>query len=169
MRETVDSSEERTAVSGTHRPTRWYQRVVPVSTLALALVAIAAAVVPGFADQLEQSLTRQHAPYVELYFDQPMAATTQTACLRRGDSVRVRFVVESHLPANQRLAYRVRVQPLGGHQRPLRQAGRLTVSPGEAAVVRRTFRLPAGRPYAVRVHLPALDQHLRIRCAAGRS
>ena len=169
MRETVDSSEESAAVSGTHRPTRWYQRVVPVTTLALALVAIAAAVVPGFAAQLEESLTRQHASYVELYFDQPMAATTQTACQRRGPSVRVRFVVESHLRANQRIAYRVRLQPLGKDDPGLRQAGKLTVSPGEAAVVRRTFRLPTGRPYVVRVHLPALDQHLRIRCGAGRS
>lgn len=169
MREAVDSSEETAAVSGAHRPTRWYQRVVPVTTLALALVAIAAGVVPGFADQLEQSLTRQPASYVELYFDQPMAATTQTACLRRGPSVRVRFVVESHLPANRRVAYRVRVQPLGQDHRPLRQTGKFTVSPGEAVAVRRTFRLPAGQAYVVQVHLPALDQHLRIRCGAGRS
>lgn len=165
----MDSSEQVSAVSGTHRPARWYQRVVPVTTLALALVAIAAGVVPGFADQLEESLTRQPASYVELYFDQPMAATTQTACLRRGSEVRVRFVVESHLRATQRVAYRVRVQPLGKHHRPLRQAGRFAVSPGETVAVRRTFALPAGQAYVVRVHLPALDQRLRIRCGAGRS
>jgi hypothetical protein len=161
----VDSTNRTPAVSGNGTP--WYQRVVPATTAVLAVVALAAALLPGVRHQLVLSTTRQPDSYVTLYFPQQMVQSTQTACRRQGSSVRVRFAVESHLSSGQDVSYQIRVDPAG----PLparRQAGTTSLAPGQKVVVTRAFRVRARTPYDVHVRLPERDQQLRLHCQAGR-
>jgi hypothetical protein len=163
----VDSTTEAHAVSGPARRTPWYRRVVPAATAVLAALGLAAALFPGVRHQIALSTTRQDASYVGLYFPQPMAASTQTACSRKGSQVHVRFALESHLSGAQDVAYRVRVDPTG----PLparRQAGTTKLRPTETVEVTRTFRIDRRTPYDVQVSLPGRDEQLHLRCRAGR-
>jgi hypothetical protein len=140
-----------------------------VTGLVLALVAVAALVSPAFRDQVALSTTRQPQPYVELFFPRTTPSGAPATCLRRGDSVRVRFVVASHLERTQRLRFRVRLDRAAEGRRTLRRVGSVRATPGTARVVRRAFVLPRGEGYTVTVALPALDQHVRAHCRGRRS
>ena len=106
---------------------RWYQRVLPVTGVVLALVALAALAFPAFREQLVLSTSHRAQPYVELYFARTPAGT-QMVCSSHGGSVRVRFAVTSHLGQERRLDYDVAVR--GTSASAHRQTGSARVSPG---------------------------------------
>lgn len=149
------------------KPSPWFHRVLPVTGLLAVLVALGALVLPGFRDQVALSTSRQPESYVELYFPRTTPTGAPATCLRRGDSVLVRFVVASHLASPEALGYRVRVKARG--DAVLRRTGTVRVRPDSARTVRRAFVLPRGAEYAVTVALPALDQRVRAHCPGGRS
>ncbi len=160
-----DDAQER----GRRGTSRWFQRVLPMTGLAVALVALLALVWPAFRAEVALSTSRQPQPYVELYFPRLGPTGAPVTCLRRGGSVQVWFVVASHLERTERLAFRVRLDPRGAGERPLRSAGSVSVAPDDPRGVRRTFDLPRGTGYTVTVALPSLDQQLRAHCRGGRS
>ena len=50
------------------RPARWFQRVLPVTGLVLAVAALLALVFPGFREQVALSATHEPQRYVALSF-----------------------------------------------------------------------------------------------------
>ncbi len=138
--------------------------MLPVTLAVVLALAVAGTLLPGFRHQLALSFTRQPVSYVELFFARPTAASPQAACVRKGASVQVRFLVESHLEKRQALGYRVVVDPVARSLPTRRQAASVEVSPGEVVSVTRTFAVPRREAYVVSVRLPALDQELRGRC-----
>ncbi len=143
---------------------RWYALAVPVTGLVLAVVAVAALVIPGVRDQVALSLSRQPDPYVELSFTRP-GTGPQTLCHREKGSAVVRFVVASHLRGAKPIDYRVGVAPAGGkvHFR----AGKVRVEPGTARAVVTRFAVPAG-PYRMAVRLPSSEQQIWMTGGSGR-
>jgi hypothetical protein len=151
--------------TGTHsepqgRAARWYQRVLPVTALALVVVALGALVVPGFRHQLALSASHRTEPYVELFFARP-ASGVPVVCSSSGGTARVTFAVTSHLADTERLDYDVVVDGV-------RQDGTVTVEPGRTAQVTR-FLGNAEDPYEVSVRLPAVDERLRAHCPGAGS
>jgi hypothetical protein len=142
--------------------------VLPVSAVALVLIALAALAVPAFRDQVELSTSRKQQPFVELFFARTPAGA-QLVCDRRGSSVRVLFSVASHLEKQQRLGYRVSVLSSGKGAHAVRKAGAVQAIPGTTVQVRKAFVLPRKQGYTVSVRLPALDQELRAHCSGRRS
>lgn len=132
---------------------RWYQRVLPVTGLALAVLALAALVLPAFRHQVALSTTRQPQPFVELYFSKSLPAD-QVACGKE-----VRFTVVSHLEESRRLRYDVSAGPA-------QRTGTVLLRPGRSRQVRVPVDAPAAHLVAVR--LPALDQHLLLHCDGAR-
>jgi hypothetical protein len=159
----VDSPEDSPAA-----PSRWYQRVLPVTLVGLVVVALAALLVPSVRHQLGLSVTRKPARYVELYFAEA-ASGRQAVCIRNGASIRVRFVIESHLERRRAVRYRVAIDPSAKGLPTRREAGSTGVSPGKTRDVKKSFTLPGDEGYVVSVVLPGLDQRLRAHCRAGRS
>lgn len=147
---------------------RWFQRVLPVTGLVIAVIALAALVVPAFRDEVKASVSRQSQQYVELYFARSVGPVAQIVCQRRGSAVGVRFVIASHLERSQAVAYRVAVDPTGKGQRTLRRAGSARTFPKKPTEVKTVFTLPRGAGYTVSVSLPALGQQLRARCSGRR-
>jgi hypothetical protein len=147
---------------------RWFQRVVPVTGLALLVIALAALVVPPFRDQVRLSVSRQNQPYVELYFSRQVGPEAQAICVRTGAKVGVRFTIASHLDSSKALAYRVVIDPNAKGQRALHKSGSAHTFPGKSVEVREAFALPRRAGYTLTVTLPGVDQHLRARCS-GRS
>ncbi len=147
----------------------WYQRVLPASSVVLAVLALAVALVPAFRHQVELSLTRQETPYVELYFDGPAARAAPAACAAGRGSVSLRFTVESHLRTAGPIAYRVELDPRSPGAKPVRRTGEVVVRPGQAKRVVETLRLPGRNSYRAEVALPSLGQHLVVRCPGERS
>ena len=146
---------------------RWFQRVLPVTGLALALVALATLLVPAFRDQMELSTSRQPEPYVELYFARSAAPNGQAVCTAQGGRAVVRFVVGSHLAKEQSVAYRVVVDPVAKGVPTSRARGSVRVDPGASAPVTKALVRPR-RGYTVSVSLPALGQQLRAHCPGQR-
>jgi hypothetical protein len=153
---------------GDHVSSPWYVRVVPVSAALLALLALAA-LVPGFRHEAALSLTRQTAPFVELYFAGPAARADPAACARTGRSVTVRFAVESHLDGAGPVAYRIVLDPQPVGTKPVRRDGEVQTRPGETRRVVERLRAPARGAFRIEVSLPSLDEHLAVRCAGGRT
>jgi hypothetical protein len=140
----------------------WYLRVLPASSVVLAMLVLATAFIPAFRQQAVLSLTRQTSPYVELYFDRPGASSA--ICAPTGGVVAVRFVVKSHLPAIDSIHYRVRLEPGRHGGDSMRRDGKVVVGPGQAERVSTRLRAPGRHPYTVVVRLRALHQHLVVRC-----
>jgi hypothetical protein len=147
---------------------RWFQRVLPVMSTAVALVALAAVVFPGFRHQLVLSASRQPQPFVELSF--PNAASeAHDGCAGSDTSVGTRFTVTSHLTEPRRLAYRVSVTPTGDGHRTRHSSGSLRIAPGRSREVRASFPVPPSEAYTVSVRLPELGQLLRAHCQGPSS
>ncbi|HYF71639.1 MAG TPA: hypothetical protein VD864_02395 [Nocardioides sp.] len=137
------------------RAARWYQRVLPVTALVLALVALAALASSGFRHQLALSASHRTEPYVELAF--PRAASgPPVVCSSSAGTVRVEFEVTSHLEDAEELGYDLVVDGV-------RERGSVTVEPGETARVTR-FLGSAEDRYRVSVRLPSVDERLRAHC-----
>ena len=150
--EQVESAEQ--------RGPRWFQRVLPVTGLVLAAVALAALALPAFRDQVVLSTTRQPQPFVELYF----ARQAPDAMCGQGKDGEVRFTVASHLEEQRRLAYRVTVDP-AGHGRN----GSVSLQPGASRTLRAPVEAPQGGDYTITVELPGRDQQIRAHCSASRT
>jgi hypothetical protein len=168
--DTVDTEPQPAAAEPeTPAARRWFQRVLPVTGLALLLVALAALIVPAFRDQLKLSISRQAQPYVELYFARRVGPVAQVVCLRQGSTVGVRFVIASHLHESRTVAYRVTVDPATKGRRTLHKTGSTHTTPDTPREVGKAFRLPRRPAYTLTVSLPALDQQLRAHCPGARS
>jgi hypothetical protein len=146
---------------------RWFQRVFPVTGLAIVLVTLAALVVPAFRDQVELSTSRQSEPYVELYFAHSAAPDGQAVCTVKAGKAVVRFVIGSHLAKEQPVAYRVAVDPTAPGVKTSRATQSVRVAPDASATVTKLFALPR-KGYTVSVSLPALGQQLRAHCPGQR-
>jgi hypothetical protein len=157
-----------TPESAPEQKARWFQRVLPVTALAVVLIGVAALLIPTFRDQVELSTSRQSQSYVELYFHRTGGKAAQVMCTTKGSTVRVRFVVASHLDKRQALAYRVLLVPTAKGAKAQRKAGSVRVTPGTAVEVGTSFVRPR-KGYTVSVRLPALDQQLRAHCPGQRS
>lgn len=142
------------------RGARWYQRVLPMTTLVLALAALAALVLPGFRHEVALSASHRTEPYVELAFPRP-AVGSPVVCATSTGTPRVEFLLTSHLDDAEELDYEVAVGP--ARKKGTRQSGTVTVEPGETAQVTR-FLGRSERPYVVTVRLPSTDQELRAHC-----
>jgi hypothetical protein len=147
---------------------RWFQRVLPVTGLAIVLVALAALVVPAFRDQVELSTSHQPEPYAELYFARSAAPNGQAVCTAKAGKAVVRFVIGSHLAKEQRVPYRVAVDPTAPDVKTSRANQSVRVTPGASVTVTKVFALPR-KGYTVSVSLPALGQQLRAHCPGQRS
>ncbi len=147
---------------------RWFQRVLPVTALGVALIGVVALLVPAFREQVELSTSQQSQPYVELYFQHTAGKTAQAVCTAKGTSAQVRFVVASHLQKREAVAYRISMGPTAKGAKAQRRAGAVRVTPGTAVEVRKSFALPR-KGYTVSVSLPALGQQLRAHCPGRRS
>ena len=138
---------------------RWWQRVLPVTALALALIALAALAVPGFRDQVALSASHEPEPYVELYFARA-ADGTQLVCTGDKRRVDVRFAITSHLDRASDVAYRVTVDGVT-------RTGTTSVEPGRTAAVHEAVAHRGA--YDVSVRLPASGDKLSAHCPGGRS
>jgi hypothetical protein len=160
----VDTPDQTGPDSATPTP-RWFQRVLPTSVLGVLVLVLATLLVPGVRQQVSLSTSHRPEPYVELYFARPSSGH-HVACVRRGKTVKVGFVIASHLERRQTIAYRATVRRSGHGSRVLHNAGATRVTPGTTRTVRPTFALRPGHAYTVTVRLPALHQQLRARCPA---
>lgn len=137
----------------------WYRRVVPVTALAVGLVALLALLVPGMRHQVALSASHEPQQYVGLAFGRADDGTVLT-CSRTDRSVHVAFEVASHLDDAADLAYVVTV---AGHRQP----GTVTVDPGTTAHVTRTLARPARDSYEVRVEIPSEDRAVFAHCGSA--
>ena len=140
---------------------RWWSRVVPVTALAVGLVAVLALLVPGVRGQLALSATHQPQQYVGLAFARTPAGTV-TTCATGGGRLQVAFDVISHLDRPRELTYTVAVP---GQER----TGSVTVDPGETARVTRSVELPRARHFEVSVELPDAGRQLLAHCPGDLS
>jgi hypothetical protein len=163
----VSSPDETAPEAGAPTTPRWFQRVLPVSGLLVALVVLAALVSPAFRDEVALSTSRQSQSYVELYFARSAAPNGQAVCAGQARSARVRFVIASHLGERQAVAFRVSLDPAAKGKRIHRRAGSVRVTPGAAFEVKKSFARPRGA-YTVSVELPAFGQQLRAHCPGRR-
>ncbi|MFC7492773.1 MULTISPECIES: hypothetical protein [unclassified Nocardioides] len=141
----------------------WWQRVLPVTGVAAALLALATLLVPGVREQVALSATHREQAWVELAFGRE-ADGTLPVCRTGEKVVRVRFDVTSHLPEPKRLRYVVTVR---GGGRTERDEGKVRVAPGDTTQTRLLLPRPA-REYAVEVRLRGRDQALRAHCPEVR-
>jgi hypothetical protein len=150
---TSDGPEERTS--------RWYQRVLPVAGLVVAMTALLALAVPGFRDQVALSATHRPQQYVALSFGRADDGTV-VVCGGSPSAVKVTFAVDSHLAERRELDYELSV---GDTVR----TGTVRVDPGATAEVARAVRRPAGPHFDVTVRLPEVDEQVVAHCPGARS
>jgi hypothetical protein len=148
--------EGTTPDEGTRGP-RWWERLVPVAGLALALAAAAAFALPGLEDELELSTGRQPQPFVELY----LSGRPANVCAG-GETARVRFRVRSHLGEPRRIGYTISVTAKG--REVSRRAAKMRIGPGRAKRVRTRVAAPAAAPYTVSVNLRHRPETVRVHC-----
>lgn len=134
----------------------WFRRAVPVTALAVGLVAVLALLFPGVREQLALSATHRTQPYVALAFARDDTGNVVT-CGGDGDQVRVAFDVVSRLDAPRDVAW---VATVHGDRR----TGTATVDPGRTVEVSQLVPRPKARHYTVSVELPGEDREVHARC-----
>jgi hypothetical protein len=137
----------------------WFRRVVPVTALAVGLVAVLALLLPGFRHQLALSATHEPQRYVGLAFGRSAAGTVMT-CSRAAGDARVAFDVTSHLEDSLDVRFLLTV---AGHRR----TGSVTVAPGETVHVTRVVERLRRTAYEVHVALPGEDREVFAHCGGG--
>lgn len=137
----------------------WFRRAVPVTALAVGLVALLALVFPGVREQLALSATHQTQPYVALAFARDDTGNVVT-CGGDAQQVRVDFDVVGRLDAPRDVAWIVTV-----HRD--RRTGTATVDPGRTVEVSQLLPRPKARHYTVSVELPGEDREVHARCPRG--
>lgn len=138
-----------------------FRRVVPVTALAVGVLAVLTLLVPGVRAQLALSATHQPQEYVALAFARAADGTVVTCASvpgRHRDAVRVSFDVDSHLDRARDLRY---VLTVGGQ----RHTGTVTTDPGEATRTTRVLPRPGARGFEVAVDLPDVDRRIHARCS----
>lgn len=133
----------------------WYRRVLPVTALAVGLVALLALAVPGVRDQIELSASHQQQEYVALSFARA-ADGTVPVCTRDRGEVSVTFTVTSGLRETRTLDY---VLTVGA----TRLTGAVSVDPGESVHTTHVVDRPAKR-FDVVVRLPGADREVLAHC-----
>jgi hypothetical protein len=141
------------------RPMRWWQRVVPVSAVAV-LAALAVVALLGQDDQIALSTKRQPQEYVELVLSRGHA----TVCGPR--AAQVDFAVTSHLVGTQDLRWQVAVDPAGAAPARTKQ-GSVSVPPEVTRGVRLRMKAPR-KAYDLTVTLPGRPELLRVHCEGAR-
>lgn len=141
---------------------RWYQRALPVTALAGLGIAAVALALPGLDDEIELSTSRQPQPFVEL----SLSGAPAELCAG-GDTPRVRFRVESHLPELRRIGYTITVTTQG--REVSREGAKLRIGPGQAKSVWTQVAAPAASPYTVSVDLRNRPETVRVHCPGGRA
>ena len=143
------------------RPVRWWQRVVPVTALAL-VAGVAVLAVAGNSHEVELSTARQPEEYVELVL------TRSPDKLCAGKNLRITFEMTSHLAESTRLGWEVRLDPVG--RKPAKVAARGdVVAPPE---VTRGVTVRASAPsktYDLTVTIPGRPERLRVHCNGASS
>jgi hypothetical protein len=128
----------------------WHRRALPVTALAVGLVALLALVLPGVRHQLALSASHVPQEYVALSFARGSAGTVE-AC-----ATSVRFSVHSELSETRTIAYVVSV---GDTER----TGSVVAEPGESVDVTQVVERPRGR-FTVSVRLPDNDREILAHC-----
>ena len=147
--------------TGTAVRVRWWQRVLPVTALAV-LAAAATVTLAGGNDQIKLSTTRQEQPFVELGLTRsPLQVCSAGRPL-------LRFNVVSHLATARTLRFTVATVPaLKGQERFARQGG-VEIAPGATRSLRTRLRPPARGAYDVAVTIQDRPEALRVHCAAPK-
>lgn len=133
----------------------WYRRVLPVTALAVGLVALLALVFPGVRQQVALSASHQPQEYVALSFARDPAGTVPV-CGRSGKDVLVSFAIDSQLQRARTVEYVVTVGAV-------RRVGTLVIEPGETTRMTEVVKRPRGR-FPVSVSLPDLDRRILAHC-----
>lgn len=133
----------------------WYRRVLPVTALAVGLVAVLALLVPGVRDQVRLSATHQQQEYVALSFSRSHAGTVPVCGGSRGE-VTVAFTVDGELPSERKYRYVV----TAGDER---RTGSVTVGEGSTVDVTEAFPRP-DHDFDVAVALPGADREVHAHC-----
>ena len=132
---------------------RWWQRVVPVTLLAVVAVAAALSLM-DLGDELELSTSRRPQPFLEL----ALTRTPEKAC-----GPRVGFEVTSHLEESRRIPWTVTVDPSGEERATVVARGAVRLPAGGVrSAVARVVAPP--RPYDVVVRLQDRPELLRVHC-----
>jgi hypothetical protein len=135
----------------------WYRRVLPVTALAVGLVALLALAVPSVRDQIRLSASHQPQQYVALSFARDSDGTVPV-CAETGEEVSVVFTVDSALRDERTVDYVVQVGPE-------RRAGTVEVAPGESVDVTQVLHRPQHH-FAVAVRLPDADREVIAHCGS---
>lgn len=133
--------------------------MLPVTALAVGLVALLAVLLPGVRDQVALSASHQPQEYVALSFARSPAGTVPV-CGGGADRVTVRFTVDSALGEDRTLDYVVTAGPA-------RRTGTVTVEPGETVDVTKVLDRPA-REFDLVVRLPDVDREVHAHCRGAR-
>lgn len=134
--------------------------MLPVTALAVGLVALVALVFPGAGRQLALSTTHVPQEYVALSFTRGDAGTVD-ACTRSGKDVVVSFTIDSELSDARNLEYVVTVGDA-------RRASTLVVEPGESTRMTEVVRHPAKTSFDVSVRLPDVDREVHAHCGGAQ-
>jgi hypothetical protein len=150
------TDDVRAQQSGPPSP-RWWQRVVPVSLLALVVVGAALGLL-DMGDEIELSTSRKPQPFLEL----ALSRSPDKACGRK-----VTFEVTSHLQGSRRIPWTVTVDPAGPERATVTARGAVRLPAGGARSATARVAAPP-RPYDVVVRLPDRPELLRVHCQADR-
>lgn len=134
----------------------WYRRVLPVTALAVCLVALLAVLIPGVRDQVALSASHQPQEYVALSFARTSAGTVEP-CARTGRGVLVSFTIDSELPQPRDLQYVVTVGVA-------RRSSTVGVEPGGTTRMTEVVPRRSKAEYDVSVRLPGAEREIIAHC-----
>ncbi|GAA4376444.1 hypothetical protein GCM10023146_31930 [Nocardioides caricicola] len=137
----------------------WYRRVLPLTALAVGLVALLAALFPGVRDQMALSASHQPQEYVALSFARSSDGTVPV-CGGSRTELTVSFTVDNAMSDVRTFDYVVTAGDV-------RRTGTVAVDPGETADVTQVLARPA-RDFDLAVRLPGADREVLAHCRGAR-